>query len=98
MIAAKGFPSRLRKPCSGPICAALDELFDLRGLELAARQDAPEREVAVLALELLVVLLHDAAAFGARRVERRVLARHGVALMRLRTSDDVLGHVGDAFA
>src|SRR5581483_1334204 len=51
------------------------ELLDLLGGELAARYDLPDREVALLALELAVVLLDLSSALRARclqRQERRV--------------------------
>ena len=72
ITAAKGLPMRLRKPVRGPITRLVIELGDFVGRPFAARGDLPEREVALLALELAVVLLHHAAAFRAGRAHRRV--------------------------
>src|SRR5690606_23804015 len=52
--------------------ALRDELGDLFRRPLAARGDFPEREVALLALELAVIFLHDPAALRARRGHGRV--------------------------
>src|SRR4029450_2099460 len=47
-------------------------------LELPTRDDLPHAEIAGLALELLVLLVHFAAAFRAARRERREVARDRV--------------------
>ena len=67
-FAENGRPIRLRKPSSGPTSRSRDQRLGFRGLELAAAQDLPEAEVArrVDALELLVLLVHFAAALRAR--------------------------------
>ena len=75
---------------------ALGEQFlDLLRLELPARGDLPQGEVARGALELLVVLLDDAAALGARRFEFAEVAGHGVVLVALRAADDAPRHLGN---
>src|SRR5205085_60571 len=79
------------------------ELLDLLGLERTARGDLGDRElaavraVALLALagEAAVVLLDDAAAVRARRLERGVVAGNRVAVVLLGLLDDALGHAGD---
>ena len=79
------------------------ELFDLGQLEGAARRDLGERETAgVIARTRFagagvatVVFLHDAAAVGAGRGQRGVVARHGVAVVLLGLLDDALRHLRD---
>src|SRR5207344_386867 len=89
-------PEAAAEALQGPDLALLDELLDLRGLELPAREDPPQREVALLALELLVVLLDDATALRTRRRKRRVVAWHRLALVRLGALDHVARHLLDA--
>ena len=58
-----------------PDRAASDQLFDFGRLELAAREHLPEREVAFLALEFLVILLAPRRRIsGTGVVERREFA------------------------
>ena len=75
--AANGLPMRLRKPVSGPITRLVISSSTSSGRPFAARGHLPEREVALLALELAVVFLDHAAAFRARRRARWRRPRRG---------------------
>src|SRR5204862_5827871 len=66
-----------------PDDALADELLDFSNLQLPARHDFPQREVAFLALEFFVIFLNLPAAFRARNFERAVIAGHGVAFVAL---------------
>src|SRR6201999_1442692 len=80
-----------------------EELLDLGRLERAAGRDLGDRELAAvravarlaLAGVAPVVLLDDAAAVRARRLQRRVVAGDRVAVVFLGLLDDALGHLGD---
>ena len=72
-----------------------EQRFGLGNLELTAGDDLPHPEVAGLALELLVLLVHFAAAFRAARGERREIAGNRIALVVFGLRDDVLGHTDD---
>ena len=78
------------------------KVFHLGLLERTAGRGFAEREAAALTLAIrasagiaAVVFFHLAAALGTRRVQRDVVARHGVAVVLFRLFDDVLGHGGD---
>jgi hypothetical protein len=73
----------------------LEQRVGFGDLELPAAHDLPEAERARLALELLVVFVHFAAAIRAPRVERAEVAGDRVALVSLGLADDVLGHRDD---
>ncbi len=75
--------------------AVAQQGFDLVVLELAAGDDLPGAPVAALAGELLVVLLHHAAALRARRLQGDELAGHGVGFVALGALDDLARHLGD---
>ena len=63
--------------------------------QLTAGHDLPEAEVAVLALEFLVLLVHFPAALRAAGGERAEIDVDRVVLVRLRLADDVLRHFDD---
>ena len=67
----------------------------LGNLDLPAAHDLPEPELARLALELLVVLVHFAAAFRAADAQGRKVSRNGVAFVILCLTDKVPGHLDD---
>ena len=69
MSALNSRPILLRKPSSGPTFALAQQGLDFVPVELAAGDDLPGAPVAGLAGELLVVLLHHAAALWARRLQ-----------------------------
>src|SRR4029453_4167026 len=75
--------------------AIAQQRIGLRELELTPRHDLPETEVAALALEFLVFLVHLAAAFRTTRFERAEVDIDRVVLVRLRLADDVLRHLDD---
>ena len=93
--AENGLPSRLRKPSSGPSCRSRSKRVGFGDVELPPAHDLPEAERAGLALELLVVLVHFAAAFRAARGQRAEIAGDRVALVALGLADDVLRHGDD---
>ena len=72
-----------------------EERLGLCRVELAAGNDFPDSKIARLALELLVVLVHFAAAFRAADAQGRKVSRNGVAFVILCLTDEVPGHLDD---
>ena len=70
-----------------------DELRDFIGRPFAARGHLPDREVALLALELAIVLLHHAAAFRAGDRDGRIDDVRDLA--RLDRADDLAYELGN---
>src|SRR5271170_724379 len=75
--------------------AVSQQRLGFRNFELAPGDDLPHPEVATLALEFLVLLVHLASAFRAARCQRGEVARNRVALVVTRLADNVLGHADD---
>ena len=72
-----------------------EQVLDLRHVELPARHDLPEGEIALLALEFFVILADFPAALRARHPQGAEIPGHRVALMALRLGHNRPGHIRD---